>query len=36
MIKTGLRGVINFFPVDFNLIDTNAILDMHRHLMKTT
>ena len=26
----------NFFPVVFNPIDTNDILDMHRYLMKRT
>ena len=34
--KTGLKGVDNFFSVDFNPIDTNDILDIHRYLMKTT
>ena len=36
MTKTGLRGVVNFFSVDFNLIDINNILDIHRYLMKRT
>ena len=36
MKKTGLRGVVNFFSVDFNLIDINNILDIHRYLMKRT
>ena len=34
MKKTGLKGVINFFSVDFNPIDTNNILDIHKYLMK--
>ena len=34
MTKTGLKGVVKFFYVDFNLIDTNDILDIHRYLMK--
>ena len=32
--KTGLRVVVKFFSVDFNLIDTNCILDIHKYLMK--
>ena len=36
MKKTGLKGVINFFWVDFNPIDTNDILDIHKYLMKRT
>ena len=34
MKKTGLKGSINFFPVDFSPIDTNDILDIHRYLMR--
>ena len=34
MTKTGLKGVVIFFSVDFNPIDTNDILDIHRCLMK--
>ena len=34
MNKTGLKGVVNFFSVDFNPIDTNDILDIHEYLMK--
>ena len=34
--KTGLTGVLNFFSVDFNPIDTNDILDIHKYLMKRT
>ena len=36
MQKTGLKGVVNFFSVDFNPIDTNNILDIHKYLMKRT
>ena len=34
--KTGLNGVVNFFSVDINPIDTNDILDIHKYLMKRT
>ena len=34
--KTGLKGTVKFFSVDFNTIDTNGILDIHRYLMKRT
>ena len=34
--KTGLKGVAKFFSVDFNPIDTNNILDIHKYLMKRT
>ena len=27
--KTGLKGFVNFFPVNFNSVDTNNILDIH-------
>ena len=36
MTKTGLKGVVKFFSVDFNPIDTNDILDIHKYLMKRT
>ena len=36
MKKTGLRGVVKIFSVDFNLIDTNDILDIQKYLMKRT
>ena len=36
MKKTGLKGVVTFFSVDFNPIDTNNILDIHKYLMKRT
>ena len=32
--KTGLKGSVKFFSVDFNPIDANDILDIHRYLMK--
>ena len=32
--KTGLKGSIQVFPVDYNAIDTSNILDMYRSLMK--
>ena len=34
MTKTRLKGIGNFFSVDFNPIDTNDILDIHKYLMK--
>ena len=34
--KTGLKGVVKFFSVDFNPIVTNDILDIHKYLMKRT
>ena len=34
--KTGLKGTVNFFSVDFNPIDANDILDVHKYLMKRT
>ena len=34
--KTRLKGVLKFFSVDFNPIDTNDILDIHKYLMKKT
>ena len=30
MNKTGLKGVVNYFSVDFNPVDTNDISDIHR------
>ena len=36
MTKTGLKVVVNFFSVDFNPIDSNGILEIHRYLMKRT
>ena len=34
--KTGLKGNVNVFSVDFNPIDTNDILDICKYLMKGT
>ena len=34
MTKTESKGVINFFSVDFNCVNTNDILDIHRYLIK--
>ena len=34
--KTGLKGTVKFFSVDFNPIDTNDILNIHKYLMKRT
>ena len=31
MKQTRLKGVVNFFSVDFNPIDTNNILDIHKY-----
>ena len=36
MKTSRLKGDINFFSVDFNPIDTNDILDIHKYLMKIT
>ena len=36
MKKTGLKGVVKFFSVDYNAIDINDILDIHGYLMKET
>ena len=30
--RTGLKGAVNFFSFDFNPIDTNDILDIHKYL----
>ena len=32
--KTGLKGAVELFSVDFNRIDTNDIFDIHKYLMK--
>ena len=34
--RTGLRGILKCFFVDFNLIDTNDILDINKYLVKKT
>ena len=36
MKKTGLKGLVKWFSVDFNSIDNNNILDIHKYLMKKT
>ena len=36
MKKTGLKGGIKVFSVNYNAIDTNNILDIHIYLMKET
>ena len=36
MKKPELKGVVKFFSVDFNLIDINDILDIHKYLMNRT
>ena len=32
--KSRLEGRINFFSVDFNPIDTDGFIDVHKYLMK--
>ena len=34
MKKTGLKGIVKFFLVDFNSISTKDILDTHEYLIK--
>ena len=34
MKKTGLNGVAKVFSVDYNVIDTNDIANIHKYLMK--
>ena len=36
MEKKGLKRTVNGFSVDYNAIDTNDILDIHRYLGKET
>ena len=36
MKNTGLKGIVKFFSLDFNPIDTNYILDIHNSFMKRT
>ena len=36
MKNLGLKGSVNVFSVDFSLIDTNDILDIHKYLTKIT
>ena len=35
-MKTGLRGDIDAFFVDYNIFDTNDILDIQKYLTKNT
>ena len=34
MIKSRLKGIVKFLSVDFNPIDANDVLDIHKYLMK--
>ena len=34
MENTGLNGDIYDFSVDYNIIDTSSIIDIHKYLMK--
>ena len=34
MKRTALKGSVQFFSVDFDPIDTDDILDIHRYLIK--
>ena len=34
MKKTGLKRSVKFLSFDFNLIDTNDVLDIYKYLMK--
>ena len=36
MKKTRSNGVVNDFSVDYNVVDTNDVSDIHRYLMKET
>ena len=36
MKKAVLKGVVKFFSVDFNPIDNNDIIDIHKYLMERT
>ena len=36
MKKAGLKEIVQFFFVDFNPMNTNDIIDIHKHLMKGT
>ena len=35
-MTTGLKGSVRFSSVDFDPIDTNNTLEIHRYLMKGT
>ena len=32
--KTGLKGVVKFFPVDFNPIDNYDIINIHKYFIE--
>ena len=32
--KKGLNGYVYHFSVDYNIIDTNNIVDIHKYLIK--
>ena len=34
MEKTGLKGVVNVFSVDYNVINKDNVLNIHKDLMK--
>ena len=34
MKKIGLKRYVRVFSVDYDIIDTNNILDIHKHLME--
>ena len=34
MKEIGLKGILKFCTVDFNPIDNNDVLDIHRYLIK--
>ena len=36
MKNAGLKGFVKLFSVDFNPIDTNDILDIHKYSMERT
>ena len=36
MRKAGLKGYVHAFSVDYNIINTNDILDIPKYLMKKT
>ena len=36
MKKAGLKEIVHFFFVDFNPMNTNDIIDIHKYLMKGT
>ena len=36
MNKSGLKGYVHAFSVDYNIVDFNDILDIHEYLIKIT